>query len=179
VVDVPEVPRRNSRRGRWLASQRADNARGLFSERLEDFKFAPIAPGTTGSTVPEAYTVPSLGGRYIRMLAMRGTTGSNFATPNGFELENLALRVLLNGQNDLIVGPDGNATSFAMLFGDPQSPFFWFVSPPVFRAGDRLNLTVANSDTVSRLSPEVGLWLMDDTLWQELYTRDWRAERSA
>lgn len=179
MVDVPEVPRRFSRRGRWLASQRADQARGIWSERVEDFKFAPIAPGAVGSTVPEAYTVPSLGGRYVRMLAFRGTTGSNFPTPNGFELANLALRVLLNGQNDLIVGPDGNAASFAMLFDSVEAPWFWFLSPPVLRTGDRLNLTVANSDSDSTLSPEVGLRLMDDTLWQELYTRDWRAERTA
>jgi hypothetical protein len=178
-VEPPEVPRRVSRRGRWLASQRADQARGIYSERIESPRFNPIAPGATGGTTPEAFSVPSMGGRYIRCLAMRGTVTSSFRTPNGFELENLALRILLNGQNDLIVGPDGNATSFAMLFSDPESPWYRFLSPPVFRAGDRLNITVTNSDSVSTLTPQVGLLLMDDTLWQELYTRDWRAERSA
>lgn len=173
-MDGPQVPRPSSRRGRWLASQRADQARGLFSERVEDFKFHPIPALTVGTTNPVAYTVPSLGGRYIRCLAMRGTSDEGL----GFELEHLRLRVLLNGQNDLIVSPDNTAT-FAVLFADPNSPWFWFLSPPVFRAGDRLNLTVTNDDTVATLSPEVGLWLMDDTLWQELYTRDWRAERTA
>jgi hypothetical protein len=164
-----------------LARQRADGAAGLFTERFQDFPFVPIAPGDSANPgvlpfVP--FTVTSQGGRYLRCLAIRGVTNSD-SDFTGLELAALRLRLQLNGQNDFIGGNETNDASFAALFDDETAPWFWFLSPPLLRAGDQLTLTVHNTSTEATLTPEVAIRLMDDDLWQELYSRDWRAERSA
>ena len=173
---IPQVPRRHTRRGRWLARERADNAAGRFSERLLQFNFPPIAPLATAQLVQ---TVTSQGARFVRCLALRGTTMSDFPL-TGLEQASLQTRVQLNGDNDLVGGSDTNAASFASLFNDPTTPWFQFLSPPLLRAGDLLTVTITNTNGAVEapdLTPELGLRLMDDELWQELYTRDWRAER--
>ena len=163
-----------------LARQRADEAAGIFTERIQDFPFPAIAAGDFATAGLSPQTVTSMGGRYIRCLAIRGVTRSDADPPTGQERAAARLRVQLNGQNDWIGGNETGFASFAALFDEEAAPWFWFLSPPLFRAGDQLQLTVQNTspgDTI--LTPEVALRLIDDELWQELYTRDWRAERSA
>ena len=172
----PQVPRPLSKRGRWLARQRIDQSQGLFGERVQEFTFGPIAPnGGVGQTTPTpGITIPSMGGRYIRCLAMRGTIKAPRLTfaEKDFALASLQLRAQLNAQGDMITGLDPpNATSFRMLFGDAQQPWLWFLSPPVFRAGDLLTMTVTNTDLALTITPDIGLRLIDDELWQELFSR--------
>lgn len=175
-MSIPQVPRRRTTRGRWLARQRADDSRGRFNERILQFVFGPV---DADSFVQLVETVPSQGGRFVRCLALRGTTGSNRA-PTPFDQAFLLLRLQLNGDNDLVGGNGSNFVSFASLFDNRASPWFRFLSPPLLRAGDLLTATVFNSEPVGEVSPlltpEVGMHLMDDQLWQELYSRDWSAE---
>lgn len=173
----PEVPRPRTRRGRWLARQRIDQAQGLFSERSLQFNFGPIEPGATAQLV---LTVTSQGGRFVRCIAMRGTTSSDVTPTTGLELASLELRLQLNGDNDLVGGNDTNAAALASLFDDASSPWFWWFSPPLLRAGDLLTATITNTngeEGAPTLTPELGLRLIDDELWQELYTREWLSER--
>ncbi len=135
-----------------------------------------------------------MGGRYIRCLAMRGVTSSDTAPIDGTELAAVQLRIQLNGQNDFIGGNETGFASLALLFGSgaPQPglvqptqrrrvspPWLWFLSPPLFRAGDTITMTATNTDEARVMTPEVSLRLIDEEVWLELYTRDWRAERSA
>lgn len=164
-----------------LARQRADEAAGIFTERVQDFPFAAINPGFSANPGVQPFVpfnVQSMGGRYVRCLAIRGVASSGDAL-TGLELAALRLRLQLNGQNDWIGGNDTNDASFAALFDDETAPWFWFLSPPLMRAGNQLTLTVTNTSEDLVLTPEVALRFIDDDLWQELYTRDWRAERSA
>lgn len=171
----PQVPTPLSRRGRMLARQRIDDAIGRFGERIQDFPFDPIAPATTVDAPQSPFTVTSLGGRFVRCTALKGVTASSAAF-NGTELAALRLRIELNGQSSFIGGNGTNFASFAALFASQRAPWFWFLSPALFRAGDKLRITVANTDAARTLTPEVSLRLIDDTLWQELYSRDWLAE---
>lgn len=161
-----------------LARQRADEAAGIFTERFQDFPFPAIGPGLFAQPALSPFSVKSMGGRYVRCLAIRGVTSSEDAA-TGQELASLRLRLQLNGQNDWIGGNETNFASFAALFDDDTAPWFWFLSPPLLRSGDDLTLTVQNTSADLTLTPEVTLRMIDDELWQELYTRDWRAERSA
>ena len=175
---IPQVPRPGTTRGRWLARERADDSRGRFHERFLQFNFAPIAPPGFQSIVQP---VTSQGARHVRCLKFRGTTTSNQAF-TGLEPGLLALRLQINGDNDLVGGNANNFASFASLFDEITTPWFTFVSPPLLRTGDLLTATVANlnaGEGAPTLTPEVSLVLMDDDLWQELYTRDWRKERRA
>ena len=175
---IPQVPRPRTTRGRWLARQRADDARGRFSERFLQFNFPAIPPASAAQL---RQTVTSQGARHVRCLKFRGTTTSDQAF-SGLEPGLLSLRLQLNGDNDLVGGNANNFASFASLFDEITTPWFTFLSPPLLRTGDILTATCLNANTgegAPTLTPEVGLILMDDDLWQELYTRDWRAERSA
>lgn len=173
---IPNVPRPATTRGRWLARQRVDDGHGRFSERVLQAVFPPIVANTQASLV---LTVTSQRGRWVRCLALRGTTGSNRA-PTPFDQAFLLLRLQLNGDNDLIGGNGDNFVSFASLFDNKLSPWFRFLSPPLLRAGDLLTFTVFNTEPTGEvaplLTPQVGLRLIDDELWQELYSRDWSAE---
>lgn len=173
----PAVPRRNSVRGAWLASQRIDQARGLFFERTLVLPFAAIADGDTASTV-QPLTVTSLGGRFQRMVAMRGAlTFSDTFPLTGLELANLRLRVQLNGEDDLIGTEATNDASFAALFSDRSAPWFWFLSPARIRTGDTLRLAVTNTiGTGATLGVELSFRFIDDDTWLALYRRDARAE---
>ena len=175
----PQVPRPHTTRGRWLARQRANDGHGRFSERLLQFNFPTLAP-TTGAQLVQ--TVTSQGGRFLRLLAMRGTVASDVTPATGLEPSQVLLRVQLNGDNDLFGGNEDNAGTLASLFDDMTSPWFWFLSPPLLRSGDLITMTVANTTSgegAPDLTPEIAFRLIDDELWQELYTRDWRRERSA
>jgi hypothetical protein len=175
---APVVPRPQTTRGRWLARQRADDAAGRFSERVLIFDFAPIAAGDSAQLVQ---TITSQGGRFMRCVAMRGTTSSD-ADPTGIDLALLAMRVQLNGDNDLVSNENGNVATLATFFDDESTPWFWFLSPPLLRAGDRFTITITNlgsGEGAPALTPSIGFRMIDDELWQELYTRDWQRERSA
>jgi hypothetical protein len=175
---IPEVPRPRTTRGRWLARQRADDARGRFSERVMQFNFPPV---NAKQSVRLVQPVTSQGARFVRCLAIRGTTSSNRA-PTPFDQAFLRLRLQINGDNDWLGGNGTNFASFAALFDNRVSPWFRFLSPPLLRTGDQLTLTVMNTEPTGEVSPllsaEVGLRIIDDDLWQELYTRDWQRERS-
>jgi hypothetical protein len=175
---IPQVPRPQVTRGRWLARERADDAQGRFSERVFQFVFPPIPANTTATLVQP---MTSMGGRFVRCLAIRGSTGSNRA-PTPLDQAFLLLRLQLNGENDWIGGNGSNFASFASLFDNRVSPWFRFLSPPLLRTGDLLTATVKNTEPTGEvaplLQPQVGLRIIDDDLWQELYTRDWQVERS-
>lgn len=174
----PAVPRPATTRGRWLARQRADQARGLFLERTLIFDFGSVA---AASTVQLVQTVTSQGGRFVRCPAMRGTNGANPpGQAAGLQMSNLQLRMQLHGDQDLFGGNATNTVSLAALFDDISTPWFWFLSPPLLRAGDTLTLTLTNTFPNNEVGPDmtaqVALRLIDDELWQELYSRDWSAE---
>ena len=160
-----------------LARQRADDAFGRFSERAMVFGTDPV-PGADSREFN--VTVTSQGGRFVRLLAMRGTVRSSQA-PNPFDATAASLRLQLNGQADLITGgQSANACSFAMLFSNRRAPWLWFQSPALMRAGDRLKIVVANGydpDGGPTLTAEVAFRFMDDDLWQELFTRDLASDR--
>lgn len=180
----PTVPRPNTVRGRWLARQRIDDSEGRFNERVMVFTFAPLAPGTSAQIIE---SVTSLGGRFVRCTAWRANIDRRFQG-NGMEMASMALRVQLNGQNDLIGGNGNNFATLATLFqsftkkGPPvtltKAPWFSWLSPPVFRAGDLLTLTLANTfvgEGAVNIGAQVSFRLIDDDLWQELWNRDTRA----
>lgn len=160
-----------------LAKQRADDGRGRFNERVLQFNFGAINPASV-ETLTE--TVTSQGGRFVRAVAMRGTLSTNKLLPaTGLELAQAQMRVQLNGQQDLVSGNDANSVSMGTLFDDITSPWLWWLSPMLLRAGDRIAITIGNTtsgETAPIFFPEIGLRIMDDDLWQELYTRDWRRE---
>jgi hypothetical protein len=172
-----EVPRPHSRRGRWLARQRADDAAGRFNERAFVFQIPAIAGGDSGEVI---IPITSQGGKYVRLLSMRGVVVSS-ASPSPFDATAASLQLQLNGQADMIVGGESeNACSFAMLFSDRRAPWLWFQSPPLMRTGDMLRLVVRNGyegESPPTLTPEVTFRIIDDDLWQELFTRDLSHDR--
>jgi hypothetical protein len=176
--NVPQVPRPHTTRGRWLARQRADDAQGRFSERVEQYVFPPIDAQESATLVK---TVTSQGGRFVRCLAIRGTVASDRVPDSPLNQSLVFMRLQLQGDNDFIGANGTNFASFASLFDNKSSPWFRFLSPILLRTGDLLTCTVINGQPVSEVSPlltaQVGLRLIDEDLWQELYTRDWRSER--
>jgi hypothetical protein len=179
-----QVPRPAATRGRWVARQRIDDSEGRFNERVFTFTFAPIDPGATASI---EQSVTSLGGRFVRCTAWRANIDRRFAG-SGMEMANMALRVQLNGQADLMGGNGNNFATLASLFasftdtGPPvtltKTPWFQWLSPPAFRAGDLLRLTLVNTfvgEGAVAIGAQISWRLIDDELWQELWNRDARA----
>ena len=166
-----QVPVPTSRRGLELAQQRRDDAAGRFAERIFELQFGPIA-GDGRKQIIQPFN--SLGGRFVRLVAMRGAY-LQAGTPDVFALSHLRLRMQLNGQSDFIGSNGSNQASFAMLFADESDPWYWFVSPPRIRTGDLLTLTCDNTfagEGAPTLTPEVALRLIDDDLWTLLYAAD-------
>lgn len=175
------APRPSSRRGRELAKQRADAHEGRFNERIVPFIFPAIGAGQPNPATVK-HSVRSLGGRFTRVLAMRGNLV--YSTSNqlhGIEMANLRLRLQLNGQQDWVGGAPDNAVSFAMLFSgeiqahqeEANDRWFWFASPPALRAGDVLTATITNTVNLGEgtpaLTPELNLLVMDCDLYDALY----------
>lgn len=175
---APAVPVPNSRRGRILAQQYADDARGRFTERV--FEFPPydaLVPG--GSTVVGAsqmQTVQVVSNRtsFVRLVALRGILKMSSTTPlTGLELANLMLRLQINGEEDLITsGESSNPSSFEILFSNTTAPWYWFAAPPRLRVGDQLQATITNDLSVESetdLTPELAARIVDDKWWMALY----------
>lgn len=180
----PTVPRPDTVRGRWLARQRIDDAAGRFNERLFVFTFPPINPGDAAVIEQD---ITSLGGRFVRCTAWRANIDRRFAG-SGMEMANVSMRVQLNGQADLIGGNATNFATLATLFasftdtGPPvtltNTPWFQWLSPPVFRAGDLLRVSLVNTfvgEGSAAIGAQISWRLMDDELWQELWNRDAQA----
>jgi len=178
------VPRPGTTRGRWLTRQRIDDAAGRFNERVFVFTFDPIDPG---DFVMIEQSVTSLGGRFVRCTAWRANVDRRFAG-SGLDMAHMALRVQINGQADLIGGNGNGFATLATLFssftkaGPPvtygNAPWFQWLSPPVFRAGDLLRLTLVNTfvgEGAAATGAQISFRLIDDDLWQELWNRDARA----
>jgi hypothetical protein len=176
---APAVPTADSRRGRELAVQYADDERGRFTERVFAFpQFPALAPG--GSTVALATStqqieIVSNRTSFVRLVAMRGVLQNTDALPlTGLELANLMLRLQINGEEDLTTAGNGSSpASFATLFADVAAPWFWFAAPPRLRVSDMLQCTVTNTlaagEGVASLTPEVVCRIVDDEWWQALY----------
>lgn len=157
------------------AIQRFDTAQGHFAERIFDLQFDSIDGGEQDQIV-QPFT--SLGGRFVRLVAMRGAASTNRGVAvTDLDLAHLKLRLQLNAQSDFIGGNSTNQTSFAFLFTDEPAPWYWLYSPPRIRTGDLLTATVDNSYPFDRenprsLIPELALRLIDDDLWTALYAGD-------
>lgn len=171
----PQVPTPSSRRGRSLAVQLDDRSLGRFQDRFLEFNY-PALPRFTFNT--QRVQVPSMGGRFVRVLALRTTLlHTSDATQTGVELASLLLRVQVGAATDLIVtsgGNQGNFTSFSILNGGEPDPWFYFASPPRLVSGDTLQATVTNgafveSGAAPTLTPEVTMRIMDDATWRHLY----------
>jgi len=163
----PEVPTPASRRGRDLASQRADDARGRFYEKLHTYDFGAVG---AGAKVDARLQVPSLGGRFVRLVAWRGDTENGGPSYLG---RLVRVGLMVNAEH-LIAGAPANNASFATLFGyDPKkSPWFWFASPPRLRAGDTLVARITNANDSATVIPNVALRLVDEDWWFDAYASD-------
>jgi hypothetical protein len=179
---APAVPTPNSRRGRELQIQYADDERGRFTERVFICpQFPALIPG--GSSVVGAFaaqTVQIMSNRtsFVRLVACRGILQNSNTVPlTGLELAFLALRLQINGEEDLTTsGQQSNPASFATLFAEQTAPWFWFACPPRLRVGDILQATVTNVAPVGgaspTLTPEVAFRIVDDEWWRALYGGD-------
>lgn len=191
----PEVPPVFSRRGIDLARMRDAMARGRFNERLTVWNF-PLDVTTKTATVK--HKVHSLGGRWVKWIAMRGIVTASNVRLQGDELSQLKLRVQLNGQDDLIMceGQVGavalgrqNTVSFASLFGTESGPAlgfprgdsndcppYVFASPPKLRTSDILTLTVTSvvnrGEGTPNLQAQLAATFIDADLYDELYLAD-------
>jgi len=185
---VPGAPVPATSRAALLARQRAEEG-AHFKERVLEFPaFTTISPGAPSSTVRTA--VPSNGGRFVRLVAMRGVIQSTNTPPvTGLEPAGVLLRLVLNGTDDLIRSELGgsNSASFDMLFSHTNGvyiipaqldatltsdPWFWFAAPPRLRAGDLLQATVSNIATFEggpSLLPELALRIVDAAWWERFY----------
>lgn len=157
------------------AIQRFDTAQGHFAERIFDLQFESL---DGGESQPIVQPFTSLGGRFVRLVAIRGTAQTRRGIAiSDLDLAHLKLRLQLNAQSDFIGGNNTNRISFAMLFSDDPAPWYWLYSPPRIRTGDLLTATVDNSypfdsENPRSMIPELGLRLIDDDLWTALYARD-------
>ncbi len=117
----------------------------------------------------------------MRFVAMRGAftlqTRPNLLVP--LIPANLRIRLQL-AQSDYTDKAPRNDTSFAMLFSDESSPWYWFASPPRMRTGDLLNVTLRNAFSPGEgtpvITPEFAVRFIDDALWELLYAADRAAE---
>ena len=179
----PRVPRPESRRGAAHATQERDRTHGRFTERFLEFSFGPIAPFASQTVKLQ---VQSMGSRFIRVLALRATLLKSTQVLHGTELANLLLRFQAGASEDMIVTGQGdptNACSFAMFSAGDPDPWFYFLSPPMMRAGDTFQATVSNGGFLEggaapTLTPELTLKVMDDKLYTRLYV-DQLAEEMA
>lgn len=177
----PAVPTPDSRRGRELQIQYADDERGRFTERVFIFpQFAGLVAGgstVAGATQQQVIQVMSNRTSFVRLVALRGILANSTTTPlSGLELAALQLRLQINGEEDLTTsGQQSNPASFATLFAEQTAPWFWFACPPRLRVGDILEATVTNNLTVggATLTPEVACRIVDDQWWRALYGGDY------
>jgi hypothetical protein len=146
-----------------LARARNAIARGRFNERVQSWTFDALT-SQNGRTQTLKHKVHSLGGRFVKLVTLRGVLTGSSAQIRGVELAGLRLRVQLNGAEDLITNDSDSPTgappygfrqvaSFATLFGTQDElgsyngedcPPFVFASPPRLRTGDTLALTVTS-----------------------------------
>lgn len=179
ISGSPAVPTPDSRRGKELQIQYADDERGRFTERVFIFPtFSPLAPG--GLVVPgasQSQTVQIMSNRtsFVRLVAVRGILSFTNVLPlTGLELAQLQLRLQINGEEDLTTsGQQSNPASLATLFAQQTAPWFWFACPPRLRVGDIVQATVTNTwpagEGTPTLTPEITLRLVDDEWWRALY----------
>ena len=184
---APAVPVPNSRRGRELAIQYADDERGRFTERVFIFPtFSPLAPGGPSvAAAMQSQTIQIMSNRtsFVRLVALRGILSFTNNLPlTGLELAQLLLRLQINGEEDLTTsGQQSNPASFATLFANQTAPWFWMACPPRLRVGDILQATVTNNAVAGEgaptLTPEVTCRIVDDEWWRALYGGDYDDEQ--
>lgn len=177
-------------RGDTRDQQQWDRTAGHFVERIHTIgPFPPIAPGASAVANTQ---ILSLGGRFVRIVAMRGVLANSTVLPLSLlEPASLFMRMVLNGADDLVVAQigGGNFASFDAFFshsfaqpfaptfvGTPNlqnDPWMWFAAPPRLRAGDRLQVTIQNRATagegVPTLTPELALRYVDAMWWERFY----------
>lgn len=170
---APLNPQPGTMRARDLARQYADDARGRFTERIFRFpNFGNIGSGN--SSAPQNVQITGNRTSFVRLVAMRGGLANAETTPlTGLELGGLALRLQINGTEDLTTNGQGEIPAeFDGLFS-PIAPWFWFAAPPRLRVSDQLQATVTNnfnaSGEGSGLTPYLLLRIVDDEWWRTLY----------
>lgn len=173
------APLANSRRGRLLALQYADDERGRFTERVFTIpQFSALAPGGPSvAAATQQQTVQMVSNRtsFVRLVAMRGVLQLSDTLPlNGLETANLTMDVQLDGEENLFTSGDKQTRppTFAELFATDTAPWFWFAAPPRLRVGDTMLVEVTNTFTVGtdiHLTPAVSFRIVDDRWWQAMY----------
>ena len=150
-----------------------------------DFRFplipAPLTPGQ--ETNPGVQVrISSVRCSHMRLVAMHGaltwTSSANPIESYPLDLANLALRLTLNGEQDLTT--DGEAArfvSFAELFGLSGANWYWFSAPPRLLVGDNIQLNMRNEYGLTNpgnfnLSGAVTLRLVDSDWWEAFYLGD-------
>ena len=175
---APLVPVPQSRRGKIIQIQYADDERGRFTERIFSFPaFNALAPGGTAvSAATDESSVQIVSNRtsFVRLVALRGVLKLSDTLPlTGFEEANLLLQVDINGEENLVTAGERTGTSsFAELFDNNNAPWFWFAAPPRLRVGEILNATITNdfaANTEINLTPALSARIVDDRWWQAMY----------
>lgn len=185
----PEVPPRFSARGITLARERNAIARGRFNERVQVWNFDELTSQNRRTQTIKT-RVHSLGGRWVKLVSMRGILTGSTVRLSGNELGGLKLRVQLNGAEDLITGDPtpapgfsslqgmANTASFAMLFGTlgddgsfdgEDCPPYVFAAPQRLRTGDTLALTVTSVLNEGEGTPTLACQLVGTFIDADLY----------
>lgn len=155
------------------AIQVMDAASGRFVERVLEWPpFAALGPGI--STGAQTVQIMGLQSAFVRLVAMRGGLKLTNQFPlTGLESANLALRLQVDGENDLTTsGQQTFPSEFDGLFTQ-TAPWFWFSSPPRLRINDQLQATITNTFAVGgggpTLTPYFMVRIVEDKWWTELY----------
>lgn len=170
---APGMPQPGTQRAADLSQQLADAMHGRFTERVYRFPdFGVIA--STATAPPQQIQITGTRSNFVRLVALRGGLANAQTTPlTGLELGGLALRLSINGTEDLTTNGQGTIPAeFDGLFS-PIAPWFWFSAPPRLRISDQLQATITNnfnaSGEGSGLTPYLLARIVDDAWWRALY----------
>lgn len=168
---APGMPQPGSPRARDLSQQLADDIRGRFTERV--YRWPDFGALGTGVTATQSVQITGNRTSFVRLVALRGGLKNSNITPlTGLELGNLALRLQINGGEDLTTNGQGELPAeFDGLFS-PIAPWFWFSAPPRLRISDQLQASITSTFAGGEgalLTPYLLARIVDDAWWRMLY----------